>query len=644
MSSGMTEIRQQADGSLKLTWPQARKTDRYLLQIYKDSGEEAPDVYVNAVVADNFYILPQLPEDLDLTISIHTVVDYKLLWMEKERLGREPLQIVSRISLPKAEDLVWQADPDSKTVTLSYSLGEQEYCKLYVRSQEEAWTEILETKDSSIVLDFGPQGDFKVPAYAEQAQFAVSLYRKQTGITIHGEISGELSVEREDLLGRDFNLVFTDEGYNVCSLSWDETKGDSYQVQMLDAQTDTWITLAQIPHDGERYYTSPHMPANKTYTYRVVAVGGQVAQDSDYAAISESVEQKTVESPVFCTVWPTREMPAYTSPEKLEKTGIVQAGSAWCVLEETDGMFAIRLNGEICYIESNFCMINLPEHLGQLCSYDITNSYASLYMVHEFAIPEVTDVVTAGYEQVKLDSGAYLVPVLYPTAQRLADAARTALEQGYRLKIYDAFRPRKATTEIYELTQKILDTPLPEQPFTDKKTLEELALPEPKPELNPQTGELEDIPLTYADVMVNEEYGLSHFLALGRSMHNYGLALDLTIVDLQTGEELQMQTSMHDLSRYSVLDENNENADVLKAIMISAGFEGLVSEWWHYQDNIARDELDTYALEQGVAAACWMADDNGWRYRKASGNYYTDCQAVIDGVYYTFDAQGYVVR
>ena len=114
------------------------------------------------------------------------------------------------------------------------------------------------------------------------------------------------------------------------------------------------------------------------------------------------------------------------------------------MLGEKDGMFAIRLDGKTCYIDSNYCMINLPEYLGPLCAYNITTSYISLYMVPEYGIPNVTGVVTGGYDHVRMADGTYLVPLLYPTAQKLRVAAETARDQGYRLKIYDAYRPPDA--------------------------------------------------------------------------------------------------------------------------------------------------------------------------------------------------------
>ena len=78
--------------------------------------------------------------------------------------------------------------------------------------------------------------------------------------------------------------------------------------------------------------------------------------------------------------------------------------------------------------------------------------------------------------------------------------------------------------------------------------------------------------------------------------------------------------------------------------MTGAGFGGLLSEWWHYQDNTTRDTQSTSALWYGVSASCWMADDYGWRYRNVYGNYYKDCEITLNDVVYTFDEKGYVIN
>ena len=150
--------------------------------------------------------------------------------------------------------------------------------------------------------------------------------------------------------------------------------------------------------------------------------------------------------------------------------------------------------------------------------------------------------------------------------------------------------------------------------------------------------------LTYRILMTNDgKYHLSAFLAPGNSRHNFGVALDLTLVDAN-GKELAMQTSMHDLSWYSASKRNNGNAAILYRIMTGAGFKDLYSEWWHFQDNEIYEANKYEPLKTGVTWECWALDEIGWRYRQADGSFYKHCTMTIDGQSYTFDAEGYVVE
>lgn len=72
------------------------------------------------------------------------------------------------------------------------------------------------------------------------------------------------------------------------------------------------------------------------------------------------------------------------------------------------------------------------------------------------------------------------------------------------------------------------------------------------------------------------------------SRHNRGCAIDLTIIDLQSSEELEMPTPYDDFTEkawhnYSELSEEAlKNRALLRDIMTRHGFEIFDSEWWHY--------------------------------------------------------------
>jgi len=73
------------------------------------------------------------------------------------------------------------------------------------------------------------------------------------------------------------------------------------------------------------------------------------------------------------------------------------------------------------------------------------------------------------------------------------------------------------------------------------------------------------------------------------SKHNRGGAIDLTLIDMATGNELQMPTLFDDFSDKASHDYNNlppnilANRALLKSVMMYAGFSIYTAEWWHYE-------------------------------------------------------------
>ena len=109
-------------------------------------------------------------------------------------------------------------------------------------------------------------------------------------------------------------------------------------------------------------------------------------------------------------------------------------------------------------------------------------------------------------------------------------------QQGYGLKIFDAYRP-------YSVTQKMWDL------IHDERYV-----------ANPKNG----------------------------SGHNRGLAVDLTIISLKDGKELNMGTGFDNFTDSAHQSFTALPADVLanrkllKEIMGKNGFKALDTEWWHY--------------------------------------------------------------
>lgn len=81
----------------------------------------------------------------------------------------------------------------------------------------------------------------------------------------------------------------------------------------------------------------------------------------------------------------------------------------------------------------------------------------------------------------------------------------------------------------------------------------------------------------------------------GGGMHNYGLAVDITLCDALSGDTLDMGTQVDYLGTYAhITDEAGlverhiitpkakKNRELLRKVMTEAGFMALKTEWWHF--------------------------------------------------------------
>jgi D-alanyl-D-alanine dipeptidase len=75
------------------------------------------------------------------------------------------------------------------------------------------------------------------------------------------------------------------------------------------------------------------------------------------------------------------------------------------------------------------------------------------------------------------------------------------------------------------------------------------------------------------------------------SRHNRGCAIDLTIINLKTGKELDMPTGFDSFSVKAAADYQNlpkaelTNRELLRRVMEAHGFKIYRTEWWHYDFN-----------------------------------------------------------
>ena len=139
-------------------------------------------------------------------------------------------------------------------------------------------------------------------------------------------------------------------------------------------------------------------------------------------------------------------------------------------------------------------------------------------------------------------------------AAALQEVSDELVDKGYRLKIYDAYRPQMAVTNFMEWA---LDP--------DDVRMKEYFYPE-----------LEK------DVLFPQGYIAEH------SGHSRGSTVDLTLFDMKTEKEVDMGGTFDYFGELShpdytdITEEQYENRMILRDAMLGHGFKPLEEEWWHF--------------------------------------------------------------
>ena len=139
-------------------------------------------------------------------------------------------------------------------------------------------------------------------------------------------------------------------------------------------------------------------------------------------------------------------------------------------------------------------------------------------------------------------------------ANALKKVQEILLKKGLSLKIYDAYRPQQAVDHFVKWAKVLSDTLMKKE--------------------------------YYPKVPKSQLFNLG-FIA-SKSGHTRGSTADLTIVDVKTGEELDMgfpYDFFGDESHpfYTKINaEQQENRLLLRKIMLKNGFIPYDNEWWHF--------------------------------------------------------------
>ena len=94
-------------------------------------------------------------------------------------------------------------------------------------------------------------------------------------------------------------------------------------------------------------------------------------------------------------------------------------------------------------------------------------------------------------------------------------------------------------------------------------------------------------PYFYPEINKQDTFALGYIAK--QSSHSRGSAIDLTLLDMFTGKELDMGSPFDMFSERShpdyrgITDEQYENRMILQNSMVRNGFEPYECEWWHFR-------------------------------------------------------------
>ena len=139
-------------------------------------------------------------------------------------------------------------------------------------------------------------------------------------------------------------------------------------------------------------------------------------------------------------------------------------------------------------------------------------------------------------------------------ADALLLAQRDFIKQGYRLKIYDAYRPQTAVDYFSAWAADLEDSQNKSQYYPN----------------------------------INKSQLFADGYIAAKSGHSRGSAVDLTLLEIESGNELDMGSPWDFFDPISwvennqITDQQRANRKLLASVMIIHGFKPLKEEWWHF--------------------------------------------------------------
>ena len=262
-------------------------------------------------------------------------------------------------------------------------------------------------------------------------------------------------------------------------------------------------------------------------------------------------------------------------------------GEGFVILEEHGSWWKVRTgNGTKGWVQHIACFINLPDVLPSIV-YLNTNAVSSVFKSSGYDIPDITGhkLYDAHSMNKRLGRVEFVMPALYASSLKLAEAQYAALADGNTIVMYEAFRPHDTQMSVGQNLRALVKSNQ-----------------------------------AVRNAINANGWSEGWFIAQSRSSHQRGSAFDVGLARIITSKTVniggykytsvteyslyEMPTDIHELSPAAALHFTpngrartlTDGAYRLQGYFADNGFSSITSEWWHFTDRAGQNSADNVGI------------------------------------------------
>ena len=262
-------------------------------------------------------------------------------------------------------------------------------------------------------------------------------------------------------------------------------------------------------------------------------------------------------------------------------------GDGFVILEEQGGWWKVQTSdGTKGWVQHIACFISLPDVIPSIV-YMNTNAVSSVFKSSGYDIPDITGhkLYDARSMNKRLGRVEFVMPALYASSLKLAEAQNAALADGNTIVMYEAFRPYDTQMSVGQNLRALVKSNQ-----------------------------------TVRNAIYANGWSEGWFIAQSRSSHQRGSAFDVGLAKIITSKTVnigghkytsvteyslhEMPADIHELSPAAALHFTpngrsrtlTDGAYLLQGYFTDNGFSNISSEWWHFTDRAGQNSADSVGI------------------------------------------------